>query len=42
MYLVYAVLVLLAFDILAMMFGADSRPLDTERATRWFAGHPRD
>jgi hypothetical protein len=42
MYLVYAVLVLLAFDVLAMMFGADSRPLDTERATRWFPGHPRD
>lgn len=42
MYLVYAVLVLLAFDVLAMLFGADSRPLDIERATRWFAGHPRD
>ena len=42
MELAFAVLVLLALDVLAMRFGADSRPLDAERATRWFPGHPRD
>lgn len=40
--LFYAVLVLLVFDVFALFFGADSRPLDAERRTRWFPGHPRD
>lgn len=41
MYLVYAAAILLAFDLLALVFGEDSRPLDVDRATRWFPGHPR-
>jgi hypothetical protein len=39
---VYMALILIAFDVLVALFGADSRPTDTERATRWFAGFPKD
>jgi hypothetical protein len=32
---VYAALIFLALDVLVALFGADSRPLDLERPTRW-------
>ncbi len=40
--LFYVALIILAFDVLVALFGADSRPIDAERATRWFPGTPRD
>lgn len=38
----YTALIILAFDVLVALFGADSRPVDADRATRWFPGTPRD
>jgi len=40
--LFYVALIILAFDILVGLLYADSRPIDQDRATRWFPGHPRD
>jgi hypothetical protein len=31
----YAALIFLAFDVLVALWGADSRPIDAERPTRW-------
>ena len=42
MALFYVALIILAFDVLVALFYADSRPVDADRPTRWFAGHPRD
>jgi len=42
MALFYVALIILAFDILVGLLYADSRPIDQDRATRWFPGHPRD
>ena len=38
---VYMALIILAFDVLVALWGADSRPVDSDRATRWFPGNPR-
>ncbi|HXN90856.1 MAG TPA: hypothetical protein VN906_05165 [Candidatus Sulfotelmatobacter sp.] len=35
-------LLLTGLAILVVGFGADSRPTDAERPTRWFPGRPRD
>jgi hypothetical protein len=32
---VYAALIILAFGILASIWGYDSRPVDADRPTRW-------
>ncbi|HEV2141660.1 MAG TPA: hypothetical protein VGT01_10725 [Candidatus Dormibacteraeota bacterium] len=42
MWILYLALILFAFDVLVALFGVDSRPTDSDRATHWFAGHPRD
>ena len=39
---VYAALIIIAFDVLVALWGVDSRPVDVDRATRWFPGNPRD
>jgi hypothetical protein len=31
----YVALIVLAFDVLVALWGADSRPVDAERPTRW-------
>ncbi len=36
------VLVALALVLLAAKWGADSRPTDADRATRWWPATPRD
>ncbi len=33
---------LIVLAIGAQLFGVDSRPLDSERPTRWYPGAPRD
>jgi len=37
-----AVLILILLALLAGRWGVDSRPVDAERPTRWFAATPRD
>lgn len=37
-----AFLVLILFAMLAARWGVDSRPVDTDRATRWWPATPRD
>ena len=34
--------IFVALDVLVALFGVDSRPIDSERATRWFPGEWRD
>jgi hypothetical protein len=35
-------LLMLLLAICAQLWGVDSRPVDVDRATRWFPGTPRD
>ena len=37
-----ALVLLIVLAIGAQLFGVDSRPVDSERPTRWFPGAPRD
>jgi hypothetical protein len=37
-----AVLIFILLALLAARWGVDSRPVDAERPTRWFAATPRD
>lgn len=42
MELLMAFLILVLMALAADMWGVDSRPLDADRATRWWPGTPRD